>query len=297
MVIVRLIGGLANQMFPYAAGRSLAHRLNTELKLDITGFAVYRQKVNLAPRSYGLGAFSIRESFATTEEIEALKTGRQSLLNRLGKKFLKLSSPLPATYLKEKQFEFDPEILQLTGDVYLDGNWNSYKYFEDIEENIRTDFTFRHSQTGKNLDMCRMIAATESVSLHIRRGDFLSNPKVNALYGTCDLDYYLRCVEDLAKRVEEPHFFIFSDEPEWVRGNLHLPFAMTVIDHNGPDQAHEDMRLMSQCRHHILANSGFSWWGAWLDRRQDKLVYVPREWFRSGRYDTGTLLPPSWLRM
>ena len=90
MVIVRLIGGLANQMFPYAAGRSLAHRLNTELKLDITGFAVYRQKVNLAPRSYGLGAFSIRESFATTEEIEALKTGRQSLLNRLGKKFLKL---------------------------------------------------------------------------------------------------------------------------------------------------------------------------------------------------------------
>jgi hypothetical protein len=297
MVIVRLIGGLANQMFPYAVGRSLAHRLGTELKLDITGFAVYRQKINLAPRSYGLDAFSIQETFATTEEIESLKIGRRSLRSRAGKMLFGISTPPPATYVKEKQFEFDPEILQLTGDVYLDGNWNSYRYFEDIEETIRSEFTFKHPQSGKNLDLFKMIAATESVSLHIRRGDFVSNPKVNALYGTCDLDYYQRCVEDLAKRVEEPHFFIFSDEPEWVRGNLHLPFAMTIIDHNGPDQAHEDLRLMSQCRHHILANSGFSWWGAWLDRRQDKLVYVPREWFKSSRYDTDTLLPSLWLRM
>jgi hypothetical protein len=297
MVIVRLIGGLANQMFPYAVGRSLAHRLGTELKLDISGFAVYRQKANLAPRSYGLDVFSIREDFATNEEIESLKIGRRSLWNRARKMLFGISTPPPATYVKEKQFEFDPEILQLTGDVYLVGNWNSYKYFEDTEEIIRSEFTFRHPQTGKNLDLSRMIAATESVSLHIRRGDFVSNPKVNALYGTCGLDYYQRCVEALAKRVEEPHFFIFSDEPGWVRDNLRLPFAMTIVDHNGPDRAHEDLRLMSQCRHHILANSGFSWWGAWLDRRQDKLVYVPREWFRSGRYDTGTLLPPSWLRM
>jgi hypothetical protein len=297
MVIVRLIGGLANQMFPYAVGRSLAHRLGTELKLDISGFAVYRQKANLAPRSYGLDAFFIREVFATTEEIESLKVGRRSLWSRARKMLFGISTPPPVTYVKEKQFEFDPEILQLTGDVYLDGNWNSYRYFEDTEEIIRSEFTFRHPQSGKNLDLLGKIVTTESVSLHIRRGDFASNPKVNALYGTCDLDYYQRCVNDLAKRVEEPHFFIFSDEPEWVRGNLHLPFAMTIIDHNGPDQAHEDLRLMSQCRHHILANSGFSWWGAWLDRRQDKLVYAPKEWFKSGRYDTGTLLPPSWFRM
>jgi hypothetical protein len=297
MVIVRLIGGLANQMFPYAVGRSLAHRLDTEFKLDITGFAVYRQKASLAPRFYGLDAFSLREVFATTEEIEALKIGRRSLWRRVGEKLLRISTPLPATYVKEKLFEFDPAILQLTGDVYLDGNWNSYKYFEDIEEIIRTDFTFRHPQTGKNLDLFRMITATEAVSLHIRRGDFVLNPKVNAIYGTCDLDYYQRCVDDLAKKVKEPHFFVFSDEPEWARDNLRLPFAMTIVDHNGPDHAHEDLRLMSQCRHHILANSGFSWWGAWLDRRQDKLVYVPREWFKSNRYDTDTLLLPSWIRM
>ncbi|BCR05185.1 alpha-1,2-fucosyltransferase [Desulfuromonas versatilis] len=293
MVIAKVSGGLANQMFPYAAGRRLAHALGTELKLDLSGFADYAGNPDLAPRKYGLGVFNIQERFASAEEVAALTQGENTLLRRLlGKKPRR-----PASYVKEKGFGFDPGVLELSGDVYLQGNWNSEKYFSDISDILRREFSFKQAPSGKNLELIEQIASVNAVSLHVRRGDYVSISKVNEVHGTCSLDYYHRCVEKLAQSVDRPHFFVFSDDPQWVMDNLRLSFASTYVTHNGPDQGHEDLRLMSHCRHHIIANSGFSWWGAWLNPDPGKIVLAPKKWFATPKYDTSSLIPEGWLRL
>lgn len=293
MVIVRLTGGLANQMFPYAVGRRLAHLLETELKLDISGFDNYEKSTDLEFRRYALGVFNVCENFATQEEIRALTWREPSLLERL----LRRKPKRPATFVKERQYHFDPTILRLTGNVYLAGNWNSYMYFADIENIIRSDFTFRQPPTGKNLEVFNHIGVVEAVSIHVRRGDYVTNARANQIHGTCDLDYYRASVEWLMQKIEKPHFFVFSDDPDWVRQHLQVPAPCTIVDCNGPLDGHEDLRLMSHCRHHVIANSGFSWWSAWLNSRPNKLVVAPRRWFRTDKYDTSTLIPASWIRL
>jgi hypothetical protein len=237
--------------------------------------------------------FNVCEDFATPEETLALTCREPDLLERLFRRKPKR----PATYVKERQYHFDPAILQITGDAYLAGNWNSEMYFADIADVIRTDFTFRQPPSGENLELFNSISEVEAVSIHVRRGDYVSNPKANQVHGTCDLDYYLAAAGQIKQKVANPHFFVFSDDPQWVRQHLHLPAPCTFVNHNGPLNGHEDMRLMSHCRHHIIANSGFSWWAAWLDPRADKVVVAPRRWFRTEKYDTSTLIPGGWIRI
>jgi hypothetical protein len=291
MVIVRLIGGLANQMFPYAAGRRLAHVLGAELKLDVSGFSVYEEQGELDFRRYSLGLFNIIESFATTEEIKSLTDCETRFLDKL----LRRKPRIPSTYVKEKHYHFDPGILRLQGSVYLQGNWNSEKYFADIDDIIRQEFTLKQPPTGRNLELLDEIAAVESVSIHIRRGDYVSNPRANQVHGIVDLDYYLSGIEIIAGRVVQPHFFVFSDDIEWARRHLRLSWPCTFVDHNGPLEGHEDMRLMSRCSHNIIANSGFSWWAAWLNPNPHKLVLAPKKWFGTDKYSTRSLFPESWL--
>lgn len=293
MIIVKLHGGMANQMFPYAAARRLAHVLDTELKLDVTGFSVYRERQDLAFRKYSLGVFNIQESFATLAEIERLTTRKKRVLENIFSR----KAARPASYVKERHFHFDPRIMELNGDIYLDGNWNSFRYFEDITPLIRKEFTLRQPPTGHNAELLELIDTTASVSVHVRRGDYVSNPKVNAIYGCCGLDYYRRAIEFIGEKLPSPHFFVFSDDPQWVRSNLFLDWPMTLVDCNGPLDAHEDLRLMSRCRQHIIANSGFSWWGAWLDPNPEKVVVAPEHWFSNNRPETRDLLPSDWVRL
>lgn len=293
MIIVRLAGGLANQMFPYALGRHLAHKLGTELKLDISGFHVYQIRKDIAFRRYALNAFDIVENFATSEEVKALTVRDKNLFERIFRK----KSGRPKSYIKEKQYHFDPSILELTGDLYLEGNWSSPKYFEDIEPIIRNDFIFRQAPSERNLEWIDRINSGKAVSIHVRRGDYVWNAKTNSYHGVCSLEYYQRAVQYIADHMESPHFFIFSDEPDWVRGNMHLDWPMTIVDHNGPLQEHEDLRLMSHCRHHIIANSGFSWWAAWLNKYPAKMVIAPERWIVVAKHDTSTLVPSNWIRM
>ena len=267
MIVVRLIGGLGNQFYQYAAGRRLAHKLDTELKLDISGFETYKL------HKYALSPFNICENFATPDEIASLK------------------------YVRENSFHFDPDILNLDDNVYLDGYWQTEKYFADIANIIRYEFSVRSPLAGMNLQLAQQIDSCQAVSLHIRRGDYVSNPVTNQVHGTCDVDYYRKCVEQLTWTVKNPHLFIFSDEPQWAVENLKLPYPTTVIDHNGPEKNYEDMRLMSQCSHHIIANSSFSWWAAWLNPRKEKKVFAPQQWFRSNEKNTKDLIPKEWSRV
>lgn len=287
MIIIKMIGGLGNQLFQYALGRAIAHKKNVPLKMDITPFETYTL------HKYALGNFNIIENFATEEEISQLKY--PSGIGFWSSKLNQVLMPYYfQSYVKELDFNFEPNIIKVPSDVYLDGYWQSEKYFADIEDIIRNEFVVTSPQEGSNRELANQIKSCESVSLHIRRGDYVSNPHTNKTHGTCDMDYYLRCIECLTKTVKNPHFFVFSDDIEWARLNLKLPYSITFIDNNGPEKNYEDLRLMSICKHNIIANSSFSWWGAWLNANPDKIVLAPKRWFNTNERNTKDLIPEEW---
>lgn len=291
MIVVRLIGGLGNQFFQYAVARHLAEIHSTILKLDISGFETYKL------RKYSLWPFNIQENFALPEEVATLTVRKRGIVERVMTRALRRPSKPAPTHIREKHFHFDPDILNLPDGVYLDGYWQSEKYFADIAGIIRQEFTVKTPQRGQDKELAERIASCESVSLHIRRGDYVYNLQTNQAHGICDLDYYFRCVEWLTQAVKKPHFFVFSDEPEWARDNLKLSYPTTLVDHNGADKDYEDLRLMSQCKHHIMANSAFSWWGAWLCTYPQKTVIAPQKWFNKADCDTSDLVLASWIRV
>ncbi len=291
MVIVRLCGGIGNQMFQYAAGRRHASKAGAELKLDVSWFDANKG------RSYSLHHFNIRESFASEKEIRRLKYLSPSLHERILQGLgLRPSQPLPApSYIKEKSNRFNLEILSLSDEVYLEGYWQSEKYFSDAQNTIRNEFTLRSPLSSEGERIIDLINSKVSVSLHVRRGDYVSDTSANRHHGLCSMEYYDRSVRYIADHIKDPHFFIFSDDLLWCRQNLHIPFHASFIDHNGPERDYEDIHLMNLCKHHIIANSSFSWWGAWLDPRPGKLVLGPKKWFAQEERSARDLIPPDWI--
>ncbi len=293
MVIVRLKGGLGNQLFQYAAARNLSILHTTTLKLDISYFE--RQSL----RTYSLTPFRIQEEFATLEEIAKLKGISKKRLARIA---FRLSQQLKPYYRRSIFSEphlgpFDVNIVKTPRDVYLDGSWQSEKYFKDIEHVLRDEITVRYPLDSANGAITRLIRQTESVSLHVRRGDYVSNPTTYHFHGVCSREYYQGAVDILTQMVKEPHFFVFSDDIPWVQQNLGLDYPITYITHNGVDNAHEDLRLVRRCKHHIIANSSFSWWGAWLCTFPEKIVISPKKWFNAASLDTSDLIPTSWIQL
>jgi len=286
MVIVRLIGGLGNQMFQYAAGRAVAHRNQTQLKLDVS--ALERD----AARSYRLHHFNIVESIATPNEVAHFR--KRDLWSRISRRVERFLPPYKRSMFAQRFDRFDPDILRLRGNVYLIGYWQSEKYFKDIEQIIRQDFTFRHTPDAENQRLARIIADANSVSLHIRRGDYVSNPRFSRKFGTCSPEYYRTAIAKVAGKVKHPHILVFSDDIDWAHDNLKSQYPITFVAHNNADDDCEDLRLMSQCRHHIIANSSFSWWGAWLCANPGKVVIAPKKWFNEPGRDTRDLIPNTW---
>lgn len=287
VVIVSLRGGLGNQMFQYAAGRGVAYRNQTQLKLDVS--ALERD----AARSYRLHHFNIAESFATRAEIPCC--AKRNLWGHISRRVERCLLPAyKRSVFAERFFLFDPDILRVRGRVCLVGYWQSEKYFKDIEQTIRQDFTFRRAPDSENQKLARMIANTNSVSLHVRRGDYVSNPRFSRRYCACSLEYYRIAAAEVAEKVNDPHLFVFSDDTDWARANLRLQHPATFVAHNGADKDYEDLRLMSLCRHHIMANSSFSWWGAWLCAHPEKIVMAPKSWFKDPGRTTRDLIPDSW---
>jgi hypothetical protein len=295
MIIVRLSGGIGNQMFQYAAGRSLAALRKVPLKLDLSGFE------NTAPgdtkRYFALSTFTITADCAQPEEVRELRGMHGNRKAKTLQKFADRMVPVPfKTSFHEPHFHYTPDLLRLGSNVYLDGFWQSEKYFRDARQIIQDEFNFRNPLTGNNAAMATNIANCTAVALHVRRGDFETNPVTNHYHGTCPPDYYQQAMVLVSRMVHNPHFFIFSDDPAWCRRNLDPSRAMTFVDHNSPDSADEDLRLMSLCSHAIIANSSFSWWGAWLIRNPEKVVVAPHTWFNKRDINTDDLIPPTWLR-
>jgi hypothetical protein len=288
MVITKLFGGIGNQMFQYAFGRTLALKNNCALKLNLSFFE------NSDSRAFSLPHFSTVLDSATPSEIEQIIQKRSSKLNELTRKVLK-SRPY---VIYEKTLEFDPQNLETQKDVYVDGYWQSEKYFIRSSNQIREDFKIRTAPSAENAAMLRQIKSTTAISLHVRRGDFLDND-LNKIHGTCSIDYYQRAEDLLFKQVTNPIFFIFSDDINWVRENIKLQHDPVVVDINDEKTAYEDLRLMSACRHHVVANSSFSWWGAWLNPHPGKIVIAPKKWFNDPELNrqSQTIVPESWIRL
>jgi hypothetical protein len=289
VIIVRLYGGLGNQLFQYATARRVAHVNSTGLKLDISGFESYKL------HAYSLGHLNIREQFASPEEIARINSPAfDHPITYALQKLLPYHKRNRAT---ERHFHFDADILLLSKDVYLDGYWQSEKYFQDIEGLLREEFTVKSALDPVSIALSEQIRTVPAVSLHIRRRDYVSDPVTQQIHGVCSLDYYAAAIAKLSERVEDPYFFVFSDDPQWAQANLKLEHPTTFVTHNGPDKNYEDLRLMSLCHHHIIANSTFSWWGAWLGVNPEKIVIAPEKWFRTPDRDSSDIIPGTWQRI
>lgn len=289
IIVTRLIGGLGNQMFQYAAARAVALRQDAVLKLDISGFVDYPL------RRYELDQFPINANIATDSDLShfGLRPIKQhDLQHRLRRWITGNDWPV----YREPHFNYDSLVMQLRSPIYLDGYWQSEKYFNEFAQILRKELTPISPLESQNKNTANLIANVNSVSLHIRRGDYASNTHTNQYHGLCTLDYYYAAIKHIASRVSSPHFFIFSDEIDWAQANLHCDFPMTYVNANPPERCFRDMQLMSRCRHHIVANSSFSWWGAWLNPYQEKIVVAPKSWFKSD-VDTCDLLPDTWTRL
>lgn len=292
MVISHILGGIGNQMFQYAAGRALSLTNSQRLLLDLNDFPSYHLH-----QGYELS----RVFNVLTERVEA-STVHELLgwrANRLVQKVLRRPQFIGLRgnkFVVEPHANYWPDFFNLTSDCYLSGYWQSEHYFKSFESVIRQDFTFRESLTGRNAELALEIANTQSVSLHVRRGDYVSDSKTSKIMDVCSLEYYQKAISYMVERIEHPVFYVFSDDIAWVRQNLSARFPCIYVDHNSQAESYRDMQLMSVCRHHIIANSSFSWWGAWLNSNPEKLVVAPGSWFCNGN-DDRDLIPNEWGRL
>ena len=290
MVISRITSGLGNQLFQYALARSLALQNNTSLYFDLSYYQQGYETDTL--RTFKLDQFNINYEVLNTSPYLYVSKFTKVLPNRTLKPFF--------TFVKENQFHFEPGVLKANAPfITLEGFWQSERYFDDKADTIRKELTFERT-TGKTFDGYKTeIEHTENpVSLHIRRGDYVNHPEFSTSFGFLGLDYYRAAIAWLKDRFSEFKLFIFSDDPEWVRENLELDVTYTLVVNTGNDADLDDLQLMSLCSHHVIANSSFSWWGAWLNASEDKVVVAPKVWFRNKPdWNTADLVPPTWIRL
>ena len=288
-VAVRLVGGLGNQLFQYAAARSVAMRTGANLRLDLSWFGTDPN------RAYALAPFQIQAETYCERAVTQRKLSLTNLLHRIKCILIKEEQGIPK--YTEKSFRFDSALETTNAPIYLEGYFQSEKYFNSIFKNIVNEFSIKENPKPESKLMLDEIRGSESICVHIRRGDYVNNSKTSAYHGICSMDYYARGIQAIASGLAEPHCFVFSDEPEWVRKNFESVYQFTVVDIHGLSEAHEDLRLMSACQHFVIANSSLSWWGAWLGQNTNKKVVAPNKWFQDGGVDTSDLLPQNWIRL
>ena len=290
MIISNIIGGLGNQMFQYAIGRALSLRFGVPLILDISDFARYKLHHGFElPR-----LFKVPMSIATPDDMKHVLGWQynQIVKRLLVRHFFKHLRP--KNFIVEPHFHHWSGINNLAASCYLYGHWQSASYFNDFENVIRSDFQFKNPLDENNKNVAGLITNSNSISLHIRRGDYVNNSQNLLRHGLCSVGYYQNAVEFILHHVVEPTIFVFSDDIDWARHNLNLSVPSYFISHNTGPNSYIDMQLMSLCRHHIIANSSFSWWGAWLASWEKQIVIAPQPWFEDAQMDTRNLTLPNW---
>lgn len=273
MITVNIKGGLGNQMFQYACGRALSLKNLDPLSLVRTE---YKADIN---RSFSLTNFNIKAEISLGKNAPWLSKWKERLKQKITGNF---------------HVGFDPKILNSTGSVYLDGYFQSESYFKDYESSIRQDFTPKEAWSGNKAVLAEIIRNDrQAVSLHVRRGDYLTHPDFG---GIVTKEYYEQAVEYMKREVPLAHFYVFSDDIAWCQKELALADDTTFVS-NPELKDFEEMLLMSYCQHHIIANSSFSWWGAWLNPSSDKIVIAPSRWSNLHENWYQDIIPATWKRM
>ena len=303
MVIVRLMGGMGNQMFQYAMARTLAYKHGTQLFIDnsLCPETERNNSSGLTLRPYGLDVFNVQGQILTGEKFfKTIKIRKENKLRRIAAiKLCQIVNMFFSSWrvciTERKDVSYDYSLLSLPDDIILQGYFPSYKYFIETEDIIRQDFIFKPEPDKENKTVISSISACNSVSVHFRLGDYVSNDKTNDKFGICNMSYYKNAIEYINKKVKEPRFFIFTNDPEYVKSNLKINYPSVYITHNSGCKNYEDMRLMSLCKHNIIANSSFSWWAAWLNENPDKIVISPSPAFNEEVLTDMDYYPDDWI--
>jgi hypothetical protein len=284
-------------MSQYAAGRALSVKHKTALKLDTSILLDRAPRENFVYRDYALGIFNIQASFASPREIVRFTGNYSHPIARFWFKARRKIGAVPKS-LNEIPYQFMPGFLSAPADCYLDGYWQNERYFKDIEPIIRRDFTFREPLSEQAECLANQIRTTNAVCLHVRRGDLVSNLVASQYHGVCGIEHFMRAVSLIAARVAKPRFFIFSDDIEWCQKEIRLEHPYTIVPNElAAPTLSQHFHLMTLCKHFIISNSSYSWWGAWLGAHPEKIVIAPRRWINRADIDTSDVTPPTWLRI
>ena len=266
MIVARVCGGLGNQLFQYASARAFADRCDEPLLLDLSW---YEEIPELATdRNYELYRYPIRAEICSKDQSLLLTHQNRSYIYRL------LPCLRRLRLYKERSLGFDFNMLNLEGNAYLEGYWQSPKYFQDNAVSLRNEFIPHLPQSVADLSVKKSMSTVTAISVHVRRGDYVAKKGASDFHGVCTMEYYKSSIALLTEMVENPKFYFFSDDPLWVSDSFDFCPNKVVVDHNDGDSAFQDLRLLSNCEHHIISNSTFSWWGAWLSDSQKKRVFA-----------------------
>ncbi|MEP7167929.1 MAG: alpha-1,2-fucosyltransferase [Bacteroidota bacterium] len=284
MIVVKLKGGLGNQMFQYAFGRFLSIKNNDQLILDTTFLLDRTPLENVIFRDYDLDIFNLKVKHINLYEVSLINKKKYALL------FNKWLKPV-----NEKVFNYDSEVLNLPrSGAYFDGYWQTEKYFNPVEKIIKEDFRLKNELLNISNDLYESIISSDSVCLNFRRTDFVNN----SLHGVTDENYYDRSISYIAERIKNPVFFIFSDDIEWCRQNVKIKYPCIFAGKEHAGRKFDNyLRLMTACKNFIIPNSSFGWWAAWLSENQNKIIIAPAKWFNDFDGDTKDLIPERWIKM
>jgi hypothetical protein len=294
LIISLLNGGLGNQLFQYAAGRCLAlfHRTDHVLDVSQYGDEVF---LNQTPRNLDIVDFNISSRVAIDQDLAKLRPSNFMLS--------KASRSFKNKFIKKYYLDWHPEIFLAGNKLYLDGYFQCEKYFIDVFQELRNEFTLREEYLLSIANILSKIQSDQpSISIHIRRGDYVNNQRIRHIYDICTLDYYSRATQELLQQFPNARLFIFSDDINWVQSNMPIFKNATLISDmktiSGENlRPSQELFLMSQCDHHIIANSSFSWWGAYLNASSSKVVIAPNIWNRSKFFHQNDIIPEAWMRL
>ncbi|HEY4109827.1 alpha-1,2-fucosyltransferase [Puia sp.] len=300
MIIATLNGGLGNQLFQYAAGKALSLKKGVPLYLDISGFDHLPE--GTTKRVYELKPFRVSAAPATASQVE--KLAAPAFAGRLWDRAM----PYYRRHVYQEPFyHYDPHFFDASPNTLLKGYWQSERYFKNYHSVIREELSVHTPLSAATQALAQKIASVNAVSFHIRRGDYATDAKTQSYHGLCSPEYYREALRVLMQRISAGgpdaggpggiELFVFSDDIPWAKANRLTEFPVTFVEHNDSLHSFEDLYLMSRCKHHIIANSSFSWWGAWLNDQPGKVVIAPAKWFARSDADTKDLIPAEWLRV
>jgi len=282
MIIVKLKGGLGNQLFQYAFGRLLSIKNNAPVEY----YFEETQKGD-AQRSYKLKAFNVKLDIASTDTVKKIEYPFGAISKIVRKAWRKISN--------EHNIGYVPAMINKTNG-YFDGYWQSYKYLEPIKNALLAEISLKNPIENKYSDIVKNMREKNSVSVHIRRGDYASDSKTKSVWQTFGLEYYEHAFQIIKNEVQNPTLFVFSDDIGWAKENLKSDMPMTFVSQPGM-QDFEELILMSKCKHNIIANSSFSFWGAWLNQNPSKIIIAPKKWNNVQQKEYRDLLPQEWIKI